>query len=300
MKQQASKLLAVLLALSPLSSFAGENLFGYITEADVLPKGAKEAYLWMTHHEGKDTGRYVSDRMRLELEYGLTDVWQMSGYLNAYRHSYTNFTDNGAAVRTDGKTDYDSNGFQASGVQVSFKRQFLSAAKDDLGLSLYIEPGHYWVDKLTGEAVEAYELEAKLILQKYWWDGQIVWAGNITAEYETSRNKADGSVETAFSPKVTTGLSYRFADGWYAGLETQADQETVWLKAKGQAETGPTLDHWDVFVGPTIHYGDKQWWATLTVFNQVAGLPTDGAQNRSLHLIDHEMHETRLKIGYNF
>lgn len=301
MKQSLSKLLALSLIMSPIAAFAGENLFGYVVEADVLPKGAKEAYLWMTHHEGKDTGTsYSADRMRMELEYGLSDVWQMSGYLNAYRHSFTNFTENGTAVRADGKTDYDSNGFKPGGAQLEFKRQFLSAAKDDLGLAIYLEPGYFWIDPVTGENIEGYELETKLILQKYWWDGQLVWAGNLTAEYETSRNKTDGSMITGFSPKVTTGLSYRFTDGWYAGVEAHIDQDIEWSKENGKPEVGPKVNHWDLWAGPTIHYGNKQWWATITAFSQISGMPAEGAQNRNLHLIDHERNETRLKIGYNF
>ena len=283
------------------ASWAGENLFGYVTEADVLPKGALEGYVWMTHHEGKDSGtHYSADRMRMELEYGLSDQWHMAGYLNAYRHNYSNFVEHGSAVRADGKAGYDSEGFKLGGVQLEFKRMFLSPAKDDFGLSIYIEPGYFWIDPVTGENIEAYELETKLIVQKYWWDGQLVWAGNLTAEIETSRNKTDGSKLFGFSPKATTGLSYRFADGWYAGIEAHLDQDIDWTKEKGLPEVGPTVNHWDMWAGPTIHYGSKDWWATLTVFSQVSGSPVDGAVNRNLHLVDHEMRETRLKIGYNF
>jgi hypothetical protein len=286
--------------VSPLSVQAGENLFGYVTEADVLPKGALEGYVWMTRHEGKDSGKYVSDRVRLELEYGLSDKWQMSTYVNLSRTEFKNFVDSDGAggttpTRADGKADFNSNGFDVSGLQVAFKRMFLSPAKDDFGLSLYLEPGISFVDPLTGEKVNGYSMEAKLILQKYFMDGQLVWAGNITAEYESDKLKYNGERSDAFSPKVTSGLTYRVANGWYAGVEAHLDQESLWTKQdKWQ------FDHWDLWAGPTIHYGGKAWWATLTAFTQVSGSPADFQQNRNVHLVDHEMRETRLKIGYNF
>jgi hypothetical protein len=295
-----SHLCASIALVSSLSAYAGENLFGYVTEADVLPQGAMEGYVWMTRHEGKDSGKYVSDRMRLELEYGLSDKWQVSTYLNLFRTEYNNFVDSDGAggttpIRADGNLNHDSNGFKVSGVQVAFKRMFLSPAKDDVGLSLYLEPGISFADPLTGEAVDGYSMEAKLILQKYFMDGQVVWAGNLTAEYESDKLKYDGSRSDAFSPKLTTGLTYRVANGWYAGVEAHIDQESLWTK-----QDNWQFDHFDVFAGPTIHYGDKRWWATLTAFTQMTGSPADFQHNRNLHLVDHEARETRLKIGYNF
>lgn len=60
-------------------------------------------------------------------------------------------------------------------------------------------------------------------------------------------------------------------------------------------------ERWSVFAGPTVHYGAKDWWATLTWFHQVrgGGEKIDG-QTSGLHLIEKTKNEVRLKVGFNF
>ena len=71
-------------------------------------------------------------------------------------------------------------------------------------------------------------------------------------------------------------------------------------------ETSAPAAHWTdglhretyaVFAGPSIHYGGKKWWATLTYLPQLFGSPSPG---RGLALDEYEKRELRLKIGYDF
>ena len=99
--------------------------------------------------------------------------------------------------------------------------------------------------------------------------------------------------EMEISTKIGTGLSYRFAPGWYAGAEVLREAEY---------ETDVGLERWSVFAGPTLHYGGKQWWATLTYFKQLrgGGEKYAGQSDEHLHLIEKTKNEVRLKLGYNF
>jgi hypothetical protein len=57
-----------------------------------------------------------------------------------------------------------------------------------------------------------------------------------------------------------------------------------------------------VQAGPTLHYGGKRWWATLTWLPQLqgGGLDYEGQTDTDLHLIEKTKQEVRFKFGLNF
>ena len=56
-----------------------------------------------------------------------------------------------------------------------------------------------------------------------------------------------------------------------------------------------------LFVGPSLHYGGKDYWFTFTYFDQVrGGGETYEGQPNDLHLIEKTEQEIRLKVGFNF
>ncbi|WP_225972327.1 DUF6662 family protein [Hydrogenovibrio thermophilus] len=138
-------------------------------------------------------------------------------------------------------------------------------------------------------------METKLILQKPYMDGQLQWVTNIELEMETWKTDGEKGTEMAVAPRLRTGVAYRFAPNWYVGAEGWVDQEML-DPADGTWE----FDHWDVFAGPSIHYGAKAWWATLTYAQQIVGTDESDDNRNGLHLADHEKYELRLKLGYNF
>ena len=130
-----------------------------------------------------------------------------------------------------------------------------------------------------------------------------MWVGNGGLEATYARRKAIDNLPAGFEwstdpemeieLKVGTGLTYRFAPGWFFGLETQYETEF---------ETDVGQERWSVFAGPTLHYAGQQWWATLTWFKQLrgGGERYDGQTYDNLHLIEKTKNEVRLKVGYNF
>lgn len=156
--------------------------------------------------------------------------------------------------------------------EVAFKYNFLSPAKDDFGLSGSSAFEVAWIDPHSGQKKTEYEMENMLQAQKYFMEGQLTWVGNLgfRAAYEKRKaidNLPDGfdwptTPEMEISFKLGTGLSYRFAPGWYAGAE---------LMRESEFETEVGLERWTVFAGPSLHYGGEKWWSTLTYFRQLRG-----------------------------
>ena len=266
---------------------ADENLTGYIRGAETLPVGTSESYLWVTHHGDKRSGEYEADYLRLEYEYGVSDRLSASIAVNGYRHDYRD--------PVPGEIEGSMDDTQLSGISIELKRMLLSPYKDDLGVALYGELTYDSIDSITGEEVDAFEIETKLILHKVYLDGELHWMNNLELEVETSDPDAGGPGESAIAPRLRSGLSYRFRPNWFAGVEGWVDAEL--LKPEGAAWE---FDHWDFFAGPNLHYGGQRWWTTVAYVTQVAGSDERDAGNTDQHLADHEKFEVRVKIGYNF
>lgn len=282
------------LLMSSAVVLADENLLGYTTGAETLPQGASEAYLWITHHGDKRRGSYAMQSIRAEYEYGFTDRLNGAIYLNGYRHDYD--CGAGCAGPTDDPEITGSkDSFQLSGFSLEAKKMLLSPYKDDLGVALYGEVTYDSVDSITGEKGTGFEVEGKVIFQKPYMDGQLQWVSNIELEAESWNPDGAGGTEYAIAPRFRTGVAYRFAPNWFVGAEGWVDAEV--LKPAGESWE---FDHWDMFAGPSIHYGGRDWWATLTWAPQIAGSNESDDNSTGQHLADHEKYEVRLKLGYNF
>lgn len=267
------------LAATLLPAAADENMFGYTYGADTLPKGKFELYNWTTWRHNKDQGKYNAFDIQFELEYGITDRFQTSTYVMFDVRDQSGF---------DSGEYEDISGIRFDGVKQSFKYNVLSTYKDAIGLSLYIEPGYSPYHKITGERIDEFELETKLIIQKNFFDDTLIYATNLTPEFEWYFPDGEAA-ETEFVFEITQGISYRFASRWFAGLECRYHTEFPDYGAQ---------EHQAVFLGPNLHYGGKAWWATLTYMPQIFGEPNENGSHR--HFGEHEQSELRLKIGYNF
>lgn len=290
-------LLAAGLLAAALPAVADENLFGYVRGSEVLPKGSGEFYQWVTQRNNKGTGHYRAVDTKTEVEYGVTDRFQVSAEVNGLAVKSLGLLINGYLPK-----DIDSN-LRLQGFEVAAKYNFLSPAKDDFGLSAYTSFEYGRLDVHSGQKKRELEFEAQLQAQKYFLEGQLTWVGNIGLRAAHEKRKAIADLpedfewptdpEMEISTKIGTGLSYRFAPGWYAGVEALAENEY---------ETEVGQERWSVFAGPSLHYGDKKWWATLTVFRQLrgGGERYDGQPAKQLHLIERTKNELRVKVGYNF
>jgi len=300
--------------LVALPAAADENLFGYVLGAEPTPKGHNEVYFWLTQRADKGTGNYTAYDLKAEYEHGLTDNLATAFYLKGQ-------SINTSGIRIDGYMPADNKyGMRPSGVEASLKYAFLRPALDDIGLAAYFSASYDWRDAHSGQDKDKFTFESKLLLQKYLLDGEVVLAGNLGLETTYAKrapianlpiNDATGDpLDWPTTPEMEIGViaafgaAYRFAPNWYVGVEALYDTEF---------ETEVGTERWSWQLGPTLHYGAKSWWATLTWMPQVRGggfeniepssyngVPYAGQDDLSLHLIEKTKNEVRLKVGFNF
>jgi len=181
------------------------------------------------------------------------------------------------------------------------KYNFLSPALDDFGLSVITGLDYLVLDPHSGRDKDTISIDLELALQKYFMEGQLIWAANFGTEAtRATRKKIDNlpddfewptEMEVEIEFWAGTGLSYRFAPNWFFGVETLYETEY---------ETEVAMERSSVFAGPSLHYGGEKYWATLTWFDQIrGGGETYEGQPSGLHLIEKTEQEVRLKIGIN-
>jgi opacity protein-like surface antigen len=311
---------------------AGENLLGYTKGAEPLPKGALEFYQIFTHRSDKGQGTYTAIDSTTELEYGFSN--RFSGSAAIIGHS----VETKGLIIGGYLPQEKSLGLTLSGIEAQLKYSFLTPALNDIGLSASFGIEYDTIDQHSGQDKDTLSANLGLQLQKYFMDGQLVWLGNADLETtHATRDPIKGINDEAVWPTkpemeigvgLSTGLSYRFAPNWSVGAETiyETEYETEvgqerWSLSTGlsyrfapnwsvgaetiyetEYETEVGQERWSLFAGPSIHYGNKHFWSTLTVLGQLSGggETYDNQSDTNLHLIEKTKQEVKFKLGYNF
>ncbi len=276
---------------------ADENFFGYVKGAETLPKGTYELYETLTYRGDKGEGTYRAYDSDTELEYGITN--RLTGSVSLKAQSVET---KGLLIDAYIPKDHAA-GLDLSGIEAAVKYNFLSPAKDDIGLAGYFAIDYGWLDPHSGQDKTTVSFDTMMLAQKYFLDDQLVWVGNLGLESTIADRDPIANLPAGFEwptdPEMEieftagTGVNYRFAPRWFAGGEIYYQQER---------ETGVDIERWSVQAGPNLHYGSSNWWATLTWLPQLrgGGLEYAGQQDTNLHLIEKTKQEVRLKMGYNF
>jgi hypothetical protein len=280
----------------PTVAHADENLLGYVAGAETLPKGSGDLYFFNTLRSDKGQGQYEAIDTKVEGEYGITDRITLSAAANFLTIDTHGLTIDGYLPKPINR------GPRFAGLEVESKFNILSPALDDFGLSVITGAEWKRLDPHSGQRKTEFEGKVLLAAQKYLMQGQLIWAGNLGLKAGVADRKAIAGLPAGFDwptkPEAEveinagTGLSYRVAPNWFIGGEAQYATEF---------ETEVGQERWSLFAGPTIHYGGKAFWATLTWFPQLrGGGERYEGQTGHLHLIEKTKNEFRLKLGYNF
>lgn len=263
--------------------------FGYVYTAQVEEPGETEVSLWATDRRGKGEGHYDAQDYRIEAERGLTEHLQASLYANFASHHIRGLSGEFEPVKRD---------LAFQGLSAEFIYQLREPKNGRLGIALYAEPAWSRISKVTGEKGNEYELELKAIIQKNFLANRLVWAANLTVEPEWEREHEEiapgiltAKTEKELGIELATGLSYRVAP-------------RLWLGTEGRYHSlypdwthGLHRENYAVYAGPSVHYDGGRWGATLSWLPQLFGSPSPGG---SLELEDHEKHELRMKLSYEF
>lgn len=249
---------------------ATDRLFTYTYEPETLPEGALEFEQWVTlrTQRTKKVGQENYNRwdLREELEYGVTDNYQVALYLNLESESFRN------------SLGGDESEFSFKGLSFENKLLVLNPAEHAVGLALYLEP--------TFAGDEA-EIEEKIILgQRH---GNWKWALNLThaTEWEDNLHAVEGEFE------ATLAVARMLGTRWSLGVEARS-----LTKMPEYEEFESTM----VGVGPVLSYRRDNWWGALTVLPQVWGRNWDDEDDghRNLDLAHNEKVSIRLLLGFDF
>jgi len=298
-------------ALTQATAHADEPVTGFVYTTDLLPEGKYEVAQWLTWRAHKAVGTYNVIEIRSEVEYGVTDAFQLSAYLNyEWAEAFHNNVMDGTTLppETFAQLDVGPNDHfrttRFTGIALEGIYRILSPYTDPIGLAVMFEP-------TVGPSLR--EMETRLILQKNYFDDRLILAFNVTLMQEVRRVPGDPSAPPASDEfkkhwdkesDLNFGLaaSYRFAPNWSVGLELQHEREWAGLNPfDGDMATNSAT-----YFGPTIHYGGEHFFATLTVLDQ---LPwgTDDANPAPGFLVhgrnyadDFERFRVRAKLGWYF
>ena len=301
--------LAVTVGEAP-RAWADEPIFGFVYTTDLLPKGKSEVEQWLTLRTKRPWGDFNVLEGKTEYSFGVTDAFQLSAYLNfAWTDVFKNSVDRKTQPPesfAEQTVDEDRRFSKAKFVGVSAEGiwRLLSPYTDPVGLAILLEPT-VW-DNFV-------EIETRLILQKNFFDDRLVLGFNATLIQELRELPGDktadpGTVEaTRHWDKETdlnwsVGASYRFASNWSAGLEFTNEREfSELIFWQGKYATNSAY-----YVGPTVHYGGKNMFFTLTVLDQLPigqdfANPNPGfIRGGRNYADDFERYRVRLKFGYYF
>jgi hypothetical protein len=263
---------------------ADEQLFGYVRGAETLPQGKTELYQFVTMRAGKNEGSYYGFDFESEVEYGFTDQFQASLSLE---NRYINNRN------VDGPRDSldDTDGYRFGGVAASGKYRLLSPFKDPMGLALRLETGFVRHDEVDGLNEHEFFVAPEIDLQKDFRDDTVItelWAGT---EWAWGKRPAE-QYPRELALQGGTGISYRFVDNWFIGVEGN-------IRAEYPLFDLGNFEHVVVYAGPSLHYSAQRWWVTLTYVHQAwgdgIGEPHDGRT-----FAEETTHQVRLKLGFNF
>ena len=279
-----------ILGVAGAPASAGAPEFGYVYTVATEEKGETEVSLWATDRRSKSAGHYAAQDYRLEVERGITDNFQVSGYANFASHHIRNAPPELQNVRRS---------FAFQGLSAEFKYQLRSPSNGRLGIALYAEPGWSRIHKVTGEKADEYELELKAIVQKNFAHDRLAWATNVTLEPEWEREREEiapgvvsSETEKELAVEVSTGLSYNVARHWWFGAEGRYHSVYPdWTHALHR-------ENYAVYAGPTVHFDGGEWSVTATWQPQLFGGPH--APGSSLEFDDHEKREFRVKLSKEF
>lgn len=278
---------AAALTIASFTAQAGEGSFGWIYTLDLQPKGTAEFEQRLQMNRGQAHGKYDLMQARTEIEYGVSENFQIAAYLNtssvnAFRNMPDGTTGGWLVPTSAGSSHYQRNRYD--GVSLEGIWRLTNPVTDPLGVGFYLEV-------TTGPVKD--ELEGRLLLQSNFLDDKLVVAANL--HFAIEKVKFD-SVEIGRESMadLLAGVSYRFAPNWSAGIEYRFHNDFDGYRYNTQTQR----QH---FIGPNIHYATKDWWVTAAWRMQPrigkCWAPGDGECSGGYVWDSHSRQEVIVKFG---
>jgi len=260
---------------------ADEQLWAFARGAETLPKGHAEFYQFATLRTGKKDGDYYAYDFDSELEYGITNEVQAS--LSIVQHYFDVH---------DVEDQRDQNRYRFGGVEASVKGRLLSPFIDPVGLALRAEGGYLANDEVGGIRQQEWFFAPEVDVQKNFLDDTLFLVANGAVEFAWGKQPAE-EYPRELSLIGATGISWRFAPNWFAGVEGRIRSE--WPKFDLENH----FEHYALYTGPSLHYGAQRWWVTASWLYQAYGRGIDEGNQHQTFAEETEQ-IARIKVGINF
>jgi hypothetical protein len=271
-RKLAAALIATCLCLA--IAHADERRFTYTYEPELIPKGGLDFEQWVTLRTQRTAGGEVQQdnynlwEIRDELEYGVTDNYSLSLYLNFAAESFRDVSQHPPVHRSS---------FDFQGVSLENRYMVLNPANHAVGITLYLEP------RFSGDEAE---VEQKIILGQRYGDWKCAFNLVHATEWTDDLHRTEGELE------ADLGVARDIGKHWSLGVELRDHNEL------------PDYRLWEntaLFVGPVVSYRQEKWWVALSVMPQIFGANFNGnpGGNSWLELEGHERLNVRLLFSYS-
>lgn len=196
----------------------------YTTDIDSqYEKEIEQSLYWSTQKPHQSFNGWLS---RTEFEYGVTDDFQLSGYLNyQWERSRPH-----PALGPD--VTWNAASFSGEAIY-----RLLNPYFDPIGLAVYFEP-------TVGD--NSRELEAKLLLQKNFFNSNLRLAANIN--FEDTWEREAGEWTKGSAAEFYAGAAYNLTPEWSLGLEFNDENDFEGLFGASHDRTTT------YYFGPTVSY----------------------------------------------
>lgn len=292
----------------PSVAHADESLWIYTKGAETLPKGETEVKAALISRRGKAQADYVFNEVKLEVEHGFTD--RLTGYaeLVIYDHNYsTTNPDLQPLFDTQGGAGGRFKKTQIGGIDLGVKYNILSPYKDPIGFAVSVEWDHRFKYRIDGAKINQDEVDLTLHFQKNLFNDQLILAFSPKIEWE--HRLSPGIIEKEIALDISAGASYRVAPKLYIGGEFRHQSDYLSPYDTVAQEYDPNLSPSKFpfkfgsqyqngnYLGPTVHYADKKWWATAGVLWQISGGGKFAINEGGLNVDEHEKVHVGLTFG---
>ena len=234
MTRHTSKLLALFLTITN-PAMADENLWIYTRGVETRPANSWELKLANISRIDKNSGDYIFNEIKPEIEYGVTDRLTIAASAIIFDHHYRD-VEWAPMVDTQGGPGGSFDKTQLGGIETGLKYNILSPFKDFIGLSLGFIYEHRQAYRLDGARINQDSYVPVLYLQKNWFDDTLVWA--FRGKMELERRKSPGVLEEEIAFDLASGISYRIARNSFIGVEARWQSDFLSPEIDGNPPEG--------------------------------------------------------------
>ena len=252
---------------------ADDRPFAFAYTTDTEEQGETEIEQEITWASGHAREAFQKIQSRTEIEYGVTDDFQASFYLN---HAWARTRPQGGPTATS----------SLPGISAEFIYRLTNVDFDPLGLALYGEGS-------AGNGSRTFELKA--LVQKNLLHNRLRLALNLNVEDVWEKN-AFGGYDPSSALEVFAGVAYSLTPQWSIAAEFDNERGFDGLILGGASRYADSA----YFAGPTLSYTGEPFSIVLAAQAQLpwAGGPSGALGNG--YLSSAERFRLRLRIASDF